>query len=111
MRHQSSCRAPTPRHQRSLACSKWSIIVLISTALLAVFGSGIVFGRVVAYTNRSKAKVTITHSRRPSLERVGQHALEQRNEFRNISMHTVIITSCDRWQDWASVGVYWSFLR
>jgi hypothetical protein len=28
-----------------------------------------------------------------------------------ISMHTVVMTNCDRWQDWQMAGLYWSFLR
>ena len=115
MRSPSNIRAPTPQRRGCKACSQWSLIVLISTALLAVFGTGIVFGRVVAYTQQSRPRVTITHSRKATLERSGPHAAVQmraeQDDTQNISMHTVIITSCDRWQDWASVGVYWSFLR
>ena len=29
----------------------------------------------------------------------------------SISMHTVVMTNCDRWQDWQMAGLYWSFLR
>ena len=28
-----------------------------------------------------------------------------------ISMHTVVPTGCDRWQDFQMAGLYWSFLR
>lgn len=28
-----------------------------------------------------------------------------------ISMHTIVPTGCDRWQDFQMAGLYWSFLR
>ena len=32
-------------------------------------------------------------------------------ERSSISMHTVVPTGCDRWQDFQMAGLYWSFLR
>ena len=29
----------------------------------------------------------------------------------SISMHTIVPTGCDRWQDFQMAGLYWSFLR
>ncbi len=32
-------------------------------------------------------------------------------ERSSISMHTIVPTGCDRWQDFQMAGLYWSFLR
>ena len=40
-----------------------------------------------------------------------QYRYLQPAERSSISMHTVIPTGCDRWQDFQMAGLYWSFLR
>ena len=40
-----------------------------------------------------------------------QYRYLQPAKIQSISMHTIIPTGCDRWQDFQMAGLYWSFLR
>ena len=40
-----------------------------------------------------------------------QYRYLQPGNISAISMHTVVPTGCDRWQDFQMAGLYWSFLR
>ena len=40
-----------------------------------------------------------------------QYRYLQPAERSSISMHTIVPTGCDRWQDFQMAGLYWSFLR
>ena len=40
-----------------------------------------------------------------------QYRYLQPPERASISMHTIVPTGCDRWQDFQMAGLYWSFLR
>ncbi len=40
-----------------------------------------------------------------------QYRYLQSPERSHVSMHTIVPTGCDRWQDFQMAGLYWSFLR
>ena len=64
-----------------------------------------------------RLKISASASSQPDdLRIVTAHARQQYRYLQPsntsaISMHTVVPTGCDRWQDFQMAGLYWSFLR
>ena len=64
-----------------------------------------------------RLKISASASSQPDdLQIVTAHARQQYRYLQPsntsaISMHTVVPTGCDRWQDFQMAGLYWSFLR
>ena len=91
-------------------------LTLLAASALGIFIAGHLIGR---WFTRGAGSIRLTIWQQPTAEHrshaLPAHAEAQlppsRQNVTAISMHTVAMTNCNRFQDWQMIGLYWSFLR
>ena len=91
-------------------------LTLLTASALGIFTAGHVIGR---WSTKGAGSIRLTIRQQPTAKQLSQpppgraeaQLLPSRQDVPAVSMHTVAMTNCNRFQDWQIIGLYWSFLR